>query len=87
VRNHCNVFGSQELSKNVLCVSGSVIMLEKSIVVLQLVWTFSWNALSQSLQTLTVNLAIDGLTRGYKFLVDNAWDVKKINMNFSLLRI
>jgi len=62
-------------------------MLEKSIVVLQLVWTFSWNALSQSLQTLTVNLAIDGLTRGYKFLVDNAWDVKKINMNFSLLRI
>ena len=58
----------------------------KKIVVLQLFWTFSSNTLPQSLQNLTVNLAIDGFIRGYKFLVDKAWDVKKINMNLSLLQ-
>jgi hypothetical protein len=55
-------------------------MLEKPIVFLPLVWTFALNALPQPLQNLTVKfakLAIDGLTRGYDFLVDNALDVKK----------
>jgi len=58
----------------------------EKIVVLQIVWTFSSNALPQSLQKLTVNLGIDVFTRGYKFFVDNVWDVKKINMILSLLR-
>jgi len=35
------------------------------------------DALPQPLQNLTVKLAIDGLTRGYEFLVDNALDVGK----------
>jgi hypothetical protein len=52
-------------------------MVEKPVVFLPLVWTFAPNALPQLLQNLTVKLAIDGLTRGYKFLVDNALDVKK----------
>jgi len=50
-------------------------MVEKPIVFLPLVWTFAPNALPQPLQNLTVNLAMDGLTRGYGFLVDNALDV------------
>jgi hypothetical protein len=50
-------------------------MVEKSIVVLPLVWTFAPNALPQPLQNLTVKLAIDGLTRGFEFLVDNTLDV------------
>jgi len=41
------------------------------------VWTFAPNAIPQSLQNLTVKLAIDGLTRGYEFLVDNALYVEK----------
>jgi len=49
----------------------------KKIVVLELVWAFSSNALPQSLRNLTVNLAISGFIRGYIFLVDKAWDVKK----------
>ena len=57
--------------------SGHVVMVEKPIVVLPLVWTFVLNALPQSLRNLTVKLVIDGLTRGYEFLVDNALDVKK----------
>jgi hypothetical protein len=52
-------------------------MVEKPIVVLPLVWTFAPNALPQPLQNLTVKLAIDGLTRGYEFLVDIALDVEK----------
>ena len=41
----------------------------------------------QPLQNLTVKLAIDGLTSGYEFLVDNALDVEKtINMDLTLLR-
>jgi len=44
---------------------------------LPLVWIFVPNALPQPLQNLTVKLAIDGLTRGYEFLVDNALDVGK----------
>jgi hypothetical protein len=35
------------------------------------------NAVPQQLQNLTVKLAIDGLTRGYKFLMDNSLDVEK----------
>jgi hypothetical protein len=50
---------------------------EKPIVVLQLVWTFAPNVLSQPHQNLTVKLAIGGLTRRHKFLVDNALDVGK----------
>jgi hypothetical protein len=52
-------------------------MVEKPIVFLPLVWTIAMNAFPQLLQNLTVKLAIDGLTRGYEFLVDNALDVKK----------
>jgi hypothetical protein len=52
-------------------------MVEKPIVVVPLVWTFAPNALPQLLQNLTVKLAIDSLTRGYEFLVDNSLDVKK----------
>jgi len=64
-------------------------MVEKPSVFLPLVWTFAPNALCQPLQNLTVKLAIDGLTRGYKFLVDNALDVEKktLNMDLLLLRI
>jgi len=62
-------------------------MVEKSIVFLPLVWKFAPNALPQPLQTLTVKLAIDGLTRGYEFHVDNVLDVEKnINMDLTLLR-
>jgi len=69
-------------------VSGRVVMVEKPIVFLPFVWTFAPNALPQPLQNLTVKLAIDGLTRGYEFLLDNALDVekKKINMYLALLR-
>jgi hypothetical protein len=52
-------------------------MVEKPTVFLPLVWTFAPNALSLPLQNLTVKLAIDGLTRWYEFLVDNALDVEK----------
>jgi hypothetical protein len=63
-------------------------MVDKTIVFLPLVWTFAPNALPQPLHNLTVKLAIDSLTRGYEFLVDNALDVgkKKINMDLTLLR-
>jgi len=69
-------------------VSGRVVVVEKAIVVLPLVWTFATNALPQPLQNLTVKLAIEGLTRGYEFLVDIASDVggKKFNMDLTLLR-
>ena len=56
-------------------------MVEKPIVFLPLVWTFAPNALPQLLQNLTVKLAIDGMTRGYEFLVDNALDVRKNNQH------
>jgi hypothetical protein len=52
-------------------------MVVKPIVFLPLVWTFAPNALPQPLQKRTVKLAIDGLTRGYEFLMDNALDVEK----------
>jgi hypothetical protein len=52
-------------------------MVEKPIVVLQLVWMFAPNALPQPLQNLTIKFAIDGLTRGYEFLVDNPLDAEK----------
>jgi hypothetical protein len=65
-------------------VSGRVVIVEKPIVVLSLVWKFAPNppptptpTAPQSLQNLTVKLAIDGLTRGYEFLVDNVLDVEK----------
>jgi len=51
-------------------------MAEKPIV-LPLVWKFAPNDLPQPLQNLTVKLAIDGLTRGYELLVDNALAVEK----------
>jgi len=60
-------------------VSGCTVMVEKPTVFLPLVWTFALNALPQPLQNLTVKLAIDGLTRGYKSLVENVLDVKKKN--------
>ena len=42
---------------------------------------------SQPLENLTVKLAIDGLTREYEFLVDNALDIEKmVNMGLTLLR-
>jgi hypothetical protein len=44
---------------------------------LPLLWMFAPIALLLPLQNLTVKLAIDGLTRGYKFLVDNALDIEK----------
>jgi len=56
-------------------------MVEKPIVVLPLVWTFAPNALPEPLQNLTVKFAIDSLTRGYKFLVDNALDVGENDRN------
>ena len=59
--------------------SGRVVMVEKPIVFLPLVWTFAPYALPQPQQNLTVKLAIDGLTRGYEFIVDNALDVGKEN--------
>jgi hypothetical protein len=43
--------------------SGSVVVVEKSIVVLPQDWRFVPNALHQPLQNLTVKLAIDGLAR------------------------
>jgi len=52
-------------------------MVEKPVVVLPLVWSFAPNTLPQPLQNLTVKLAIDGLTKGYEFLVVNALDVGK----------
>jgi hypothetical protein len=52
-------------------------MVEKRIVIVPLVWTFAPNALPQPLQTLTVKLVIDGLIRGYVFLLDNALAVEK----------
>jgi len=62
-------------------------MAEKPIVFLPLVWTFEPNALPQPLQKLTVKVVIDGLTRGYEFLADNALDVeKKFDMDLTLLR-
>jgi hypothetical protein len=51
-------------------------MVEKPIV-LPLVWTFAPNAFPQPLQNLTVKLAIEGLTKGYEFFVDNALDVEE----------
>jgi hypothetical protein len=48
---------------------------------------FAPHALPQPLQNLIVKLAIDGLTRGYEFLVDDALDVEGgINMDMILLR-
>jgi hypothetical protein len=52
-------------------------MVEKPFVFLPLVWMLAPNALPQPLQNLTVKLAIDGLTRRYEFLADNALDVGK----------
>ena len=63
--------------------SGRVFMVEKPVVFLPLVWTFAPHAVPQPLQNLTVKLAIDGLTRGYEFLVDNALDVGKIRSTWT----
>jgi hypothetical protein len=41
----CRVFGNQELSNNEWCVGGCVVMVEKPVVVLPLVWTVAPNAL------------------------------------------
>ena len=57
--------------------SGRIVLVEKLIVFLPLVWTVAPNVLPQPLNNLTVKLAIDGLTREYEFLVDNALNVKK----------
>jgi hypothetical protein len=64
-------------------------MVEKPVVVLPILWTFAPNSPSQQLQNLTVNLAIDGLNRGYEFLVRRKFlGCKKnpINMDLTLLR-
>ena len=66
--------------------SGRVVIVEKPIVFLALVWTFAPNAHPQPLQNLTLKLAIDGLTRAYEFLVDNALDVRKNEHGLALLR-
>jgi hypothetical protein len=58
-------------------VEGRFVMVEKSVVVLPIVWKFVPNALPHPLQNLTVKLALDGLTMGYEFLVDNSLDVEK----------
>jgi hypothetical protein len=50
---------------------------ENPFVVVLLVWTFAPNVIPQLLQNLTVKRAIDGLTRGYEFIVDSAFDVKE----------
>jgi hypothetical protein len=50
-------------------------MVEKPIVFIPLVWMCVPKALPQPLQNPTVKLAIDGLTRGYEFLVDNVLNV------------
>jgi hypothetical protein len=57
--------------------SGRIVMVEKPIIFLPLVWTLAPNALPHLLQNLAVKLAIDVLTRGYEFLVNNALDVGK----------
>jgi hypothetical protein len=63
-----------------------MVTVEKPIVVIPLVWTFIPNALPLPLQNLTEQLAIDGLNRGYEFVVDNSLDVEKtINMDLTLL--
>jgi len=60
---------------------------EKPNVFLPLPWMYGPNALPMPLQNPTVKLAIDGLTRGYEFLVDNAFDVEKtMDMGLTLLR-
>jgi hypothetical protein len=65
-------------------VSELVVLVEKQIVVLPLARTFAPNVVPQPLQNLTVKLAIDGLTRGYDFLLDNFLDVeKKISMDLT----
>jgi hypothetical protein len=62
-------------------------MVEKPIVVLPFFWTFAPNAIPQLLQNLTVKLAIDSLTRGYKSLWTMPWMSKKtINMDLTLLQ-
>jgi hypothetical protein len=57
--------------------SRHVVMVEKPIVFLPLVWTFALNALPQPLQNLSAKLAIDSMTRGYEFFVDNAVEIEK----------
>ena len=57
--------------------SGRDVKLEKPIVFLPFVWTFAPNALPRPLQNLTVKLTIDGLSREYELLMDNALDVGK----------
>jgi hypothetical protein len=52
-------------------------MVEKPIVLLPLVWRLVLNALLQLLQNLIVKFVVNGLTRGYEFLVDNSLDVEK----------
>jgi len=68
-------------------VSGHVVMVEKPIVFLPLVWTFVSNALPQPLQNLTVKLAIDGLTRGARIPCVQCLGCQKktINMDSTLL--
>jgi hypothetical protein len=61
-------------------VIGRIVMVEKPIAFLPLVWTFASNLLPQ-LQNLTVKLAIDNLTREYEFLVDSALNVEKNNQH------
>jgi hypothetical protein len=61
-------------------------MVEIPIVVLPLIWMFAMNVVPHPLQNLTVKLAIDSLTTGYEFLVDNSLDVEKTtNMDLTLL--
>jgi len=59
-------------------------MVDKPIVVLPPVWTFAPNALPQPLQNLIVKLAIDGLTRGYEFLLYDALHIEKKNYQHGL---
>jgi hypothetical protein len=43
-----------------MCVRGRIVMVEKPIVVLPLVWKFALNALPQPLQNRTVKFSIHG---------------------------
>ena len=61
IGNNCNLFGSQESD---VWAGRLVVMVEKLIVVLPLLWT---NSLSQPLQTLTVKLTTDSLTIAMNF--------------------
>ena len=82
--NHCNVFGSHELS-NKWCVSGHVVMVEKPIVFLPLVWVCRMPSLS-CFKTSQYNLTLMVWPGGMNPLWIMPWMSKKtINMDLTLL--